>query len=81
MKIAISDMKVCEEMNVRHIKSKEEIIRGSNIVVLDTNLPEKTIKFVARICSEENIKLVVEPVSIEKSKKLKKILERNIWMK
>jgi len=76
MQVAISGMKVCEEITVGYIKSKEKTIRESDIVVVDTNLPEKTIRFVAKICSEENIKLVVEPVSVEKSKKLKSILDK-----
>jgi len=76
MKVAVSDMKSCEEINIRYIKSKEDVIRESKIVVMDTNLPEKSIKYVSKICSEEGIKLVVEPVSVEKSKKLKKVLNR-----
>lgn len=76
MQVAISDMKACEEISVRYIKSKEEIIRESDIVVMDTNLPEKSIKYISKICSEENIKLVVEPVSVEKSKKLMKVLDK-----
>ncbi|MEA1939624.1 MAG: carbohydrate kinase family protein, partial [Candidatus Caldatribacteriota bacterium] len=76
MEVAVSDMKACEEINVRYIKSKEGVIRGSKIVVMDTNLPEKSIKYVSKVCSEEGIKLVVEPVSVEKSKKLRKVLNK-----
>jgi len=76
MKVAVSDMKACKEMTVGYIKSKEKLIRESDIVVIDTNLPEKTIRFLANLCSEGNIKLVVEPVSVEKSKKLKKVLDK-----
>ena len=69
-------MKICEKIDLEYIKSKENIIRKSNIVVMDTNLSEKTIRYIAMICLEEDIKLVVEPVSVEKSKKLKEILDR-----
>jgi len=76
MNVAVSDMEICEEINIRYIKSNEDVIRKGKIVVMDTNLPEKSIRYVSEICSKEGIKLVVEPVSVEKSKKLKKILDK-----
>ena len=76
MEVAVSDMRVCEEVNVRYIKSKEEIIKGSKIVVIDTNISEKSIKYIGDLCSRENIILVAEPVSVEKAKKLKKVLDK-----
>jgi pseudouridine kinase len=76
MEVAVSDMRVCEEANVRYIKSKEEIIKGSKIVVIDTNIPEKSIKYIGELCSREDIILVAEPVSVEKAKKLKKVLDK-----
>jgi len=76
MEVAVSDMRVCEEANVRYVKLKEEIIKGSKIVVIDTNIPEKSIKYIGNICSRDDIILVAEPVSVEKAKKLKKVLDK-----
>ena len=76
MMAAVSDMKICEEINIRYLKSKLDVIKKSQMIVIETNLPEESIKYVSKICAEEEIKLIVEPVSVEKSKKMKKVLDR-----
>ena len=76
MKVAVSDMRICDEININYLKSKESIIRKSQMVVMDTNLPERSIRYISKICVDEGIKLIVEPVSVEKSMKIKRILGR-----
>jgi pseudouridine kinase len=76
MMMAVSDMKVCDEINMSYLKSNENIIRKSHVIVMDTNLPERSIRYISKICVDEGIKLVVEPVSVEKSMKLKRVLDR-----
>ena len=46
MKLALSDMDIMEKMTKEHLDSKAGIIQESSIVVLDTNLPEHTIKYI-----------------------------------
>ena len=80
MVVAVSDMKVSEEINVKYLKSKLDFIRKSQMIVIETNLPEESIKYVSKICAEEGIKLIVDPVSVKKSKKLKKVLNNIDYM-
>nr|WP_263972605.1 carbohydrate kinase family protein [Thermoanaerobacterium thermosaccharolyticum] len=74
MDIAISGMEVLEELNVKYLEKKIDIINNSRIVVIDTNIPESSIEYVVDACARKNIPVLAEPVSIDKSKKLKKVL-------
>jgi len=76
MKVAVSDMKICSKLEVIYVKSLENIIGKSRMVVMDTNLPEDSIRYVCELCSRKGICLIVEPVSVEKSKKLKHLLDK-----
>ena len=46
LKLALSDMGIMEQMTVEHIEAKAAIIAKSAIVLLDTNLSEKIIRFI-----------------------------------
>ena len=46
MKLALADMGILEQMTEEHLERKAEIIRESAIVLLDTNLPERIIRFI-----------------------------------
>ena len=73
---AISDMDILNEIDQKYIENHYQIIRQSSIVVLDTNLTKKTIKYILDIVQKNNLLVVVEPVSIEKAKKLKPHLKQ-----
>jgi len=47
MKLALSDMEILEQMTTEHLERKAGIIKESAIVLLDTNLPERIINFIA----------------------------------
>ncbi|MFW5786674.1 MAG: carbohydrate kinase family protein [Halanaerobiales bacterium] len=72
---AISDMKVLDEITVSYLKKHTDIMRRASVIVLDTNLNKKVIKFVVNIAGEYDIKVVVEPVSIDKSRKIMSLLK------
>ena len=76
MNVAISDMQVLEEITVKYLKSKENIIKNSKIVVIDTNISERSIKYISEVCKREKIMLVADPVSVEKAKKLRKVIDK-----
>jgi pseudouridine kinase len=75
MEVAVSDMRILEEVTVEYLRSKAYLIKESKIVVMDTNIPEQSIEYVVDLCNKLKVPLLIEPVSVEKAKKLRKILD------
>jgi pseudouridine kinase len=50
MEVAVSDMQILEEITVEYLRSKAYLIKGSKIVVMDTNIPEESIEYVVDLC-------------------------------
>jgi pseudouridine kinase len=75
MEVAVSDMQILEEITVEYLRSKAYLIKESKIVVADNNIPEKSIEYVVDLCSKVKVPLLIEPVSVEKARKLRKVLE------
>ncbi|MDO9574832.1 MAG: PfkB family carbohydrate kinase, partial [Candidatus Contubernalis sp.] len=61
-------------ITVEYLRSKAYLIKESKIVVVDTNIPEESIEYVADLCNKVKVPILVEPVSVEKAKKLRGIL-------
>ena len=74
MEIAVSDMQILGEITVEYLRSKAYLIKESKIVVMDTNIPEESIEYVMDLCDKVKVPLLIEPVSVEKGKKLRNIL-------
>jgi pseudouridine kinase len=74
MEAAVSDMKILEEITVEYLRSKAYLIKESKIVVMDTNIPEESIEYAVDLCNKVGVPILVEPVSVEKAKKLRGIL-------
>jgi len=74
LEVAVSDMRILEEVTVDYLRSKAYLIKESKIVVLDTNIPEESIGYVVELCNKVKVPVLIEPVSVEKAKKLRKIL-------
>ncbi|MCK5767989.1 MAG: carbohydrate kinase family protein [Candidatus Atribacteria bacterium] len=77
MEVGVSDMKILEEISLEYLRSKAYLIKESKIVVMDTNIPEESIEYVVDLCNKVKVPVLIEPVSMEKAKKLRKILEGN----
>lgn len=75
MEVAVSDMRILEEVTVDYLRSKAYLIKESKIVVVDTNIPEESIGYVVELCNKVKVPVLIEPVSVEKAKKLRKILD------
>ncbi len=73
--VAMADMNIYEQMTVPFIMQKWPHIARSSMVVLDTNLPEKTLFYITERCKLEGIPVTVDPVSTLKTKKLLKSLD------
>jgi pseudouridine kinase len=75
MEVAVSDMRILEEITPEYLRSKAYLIKESKIVVMDTNVPEQSIEYVVDLCNKVKVPLLIEPVSVEKAKKLRRILD------
>lgn len=81
MEVAVSDMRILEEISLEYLRSKAYIIKKSKIVVMDTNVPEESMEYVVDLCNKVNVPLFIEPVSVEKAKKVRKVLDgRGRWI-
>ena len=74
MEVAVSDMRILEEVTVDYLRSKAYLIKESKVVVMDTNIPEESIEYVVDLCNKVKVPLLIEPVSVEKAKKLRKVM-------
>jgi len=77
MEVAVSDMRILEEVTVDYLRSKAYLIKESKIVVVDTNIPEESIEYVVELCNKVKVPVLIEPVSVEKARKLRKVLDRS----
>lgn len=72
MNLALSDTTALDKMPLSHIVQKESIFNHSEIIVVDPSLPEDLICYIVE--HYKNKKIIVDPVSIGKASKLKKII-------
>lgn len=77
MEVAVSDMQILEEISLEYLRSKAYLIKESKIVIMDTNIPEESIEYVVDLCNKVNVPLLIEPVSAEKARKLRSVLDRS----
>ena len=76
MEVGISDTEIMKRVTPRYLIAKTGIIRKNRMVIIDTNLTTRTINHIASFCRSKNIPLLVDPVSVEKSRKLLGILPK-----
>jgi len=71
MEVAISDMAICDRITPEYLAANKAVLQGAAIVVVDCNVPEETIRYLA-----ENITVPIyaDPVSTHKAKKLLPVL-------
>ncbi|WDV47478.1 winged helix-turn-helix transcriptional regulator [Clostridiaceae bacterium M8S5] len=72
MALALSDMHIMDRMTVDYIKSKSHVLKNSEVIILDTCLPKHVIEYI--LYNYSNKKILLDPVSIKKSKKVKDII-------
>lgn len=71
MALAISDMNIYRHMTPEFISGKMDLLNHSQIVLLDTNIPEETISY---ICKNTKAAVFSDPVSCKKAQKLIPVL-------
>ncbi|NLC40272.1 MAG: winged helix-turn-helix transcriptional regulator [Clostridiaceae bacterium] len=72
MVMAIAQMDIFDRISVEFIKSKEQIIQKSQLLVLDTNIPQKIIEFL--VTTYKNVDYFLDTVSTTKAKKAKHLI-------
>lgn len=73
MQLAVSDMDIYDHLTPQVLQSRRQLLDGSQVVVLDTNLPAETVAWVAENCRAP---IFADPVSTAKAEKLHPVLGR-----
>ena len=73
MALAVSDMEICGSLTPQFLEQKTGLISQADVIVVDTNIPEDSIRWLAENCRQP---LFVDPVSVTKSEKLRSCLGR-----
>lgn len=71
MALAVSDMSICEKLTPDYFEQQLEFLNGAALVILDTNLPQDSLLYIAENCTAP---LFADPVSVAKAEKLRPIL-------
>ena len=68
MSVAVSDMEICHWITPEHLRLHWDAILKSALVIMDANLPEATINYLAKYCKAP---LFAETVSTKKAVRLR----------
>ncbi len=71
---AVNDMRILESLTCEFVKQHKAALDAAKFVVVDCNVRQDVLEYLALHFGE---KLVVEPVSVAKSEKLKALLEKH----
>lgn len=71
MALALSDMEIYEHLTPQVLAQRRKLLDGSQVVILDTNIPESSVAWLAENCPAP---LFADPVSTAKAVKLKPVL-------
>lgn len=71
MALAVSDMEICRCITKDYLAASLNLLQGASAVVVDTNLPEETLGYLAAHCQTP---IFADPVSTGKAPKLLPIL-------
>ena len=71
MALALSDMTICEKITPAYLSNNLTMINNAKLVVVDTNIPQESIEFLAECCTAP---IFVDPVSTVKADKVRSIL-------
>ena len=71
MALAVSDMEIYRHLTPQALAQRHKLLDASQVVVIDTNIPEESIAWLAENCAAP---LFADPVSTAKAVKLKPVL-------
>lgn len=71
MELAVSDMSIYEQITPAYLASHLPFLNNAQLIVIDTNLPEKTIAWITENC---RVPVFADAVSTAKADKLRSVL-------
>lgn len=71
MALAVSDMDIYRHLTPQMLAQRQKLLSASQVIVLDTNLPEESIQYLAQTAS---VPIFADPVSTAKAVKLRSVL-------
>lgn len=71
MALAVSDMDIYRHLTPQVLAARQKLLHASEVVVIDTNLPEESIAYLAETCPAP---IFADPVSTAKAAKLRPVL-------
>ena len=73
MALAISDMEVCKKITPAYLASNLALLQNAQVVVVDTNIPEESLIYLAENCTAP---IFCDTVSTTKAEKIRPILHK-----
>ena len=73
MSVALSDMEVCKKITPAYLASNLTMLQNARVVVVDTNIPEESLRYLAENCKAP---LFCDPVSTAKAGKILPVLDK-----
>lgn len=73
MALAVSDMRVCDQITPAYLAANLTLLQNAQVVVADANIPQESLVYLAENLT---VPLFVDPVSTTKAEKLRPILSR-----
>ena len=73
MLLAVSDMDIYRHLTPQLLSQRQKLLSGSQVLVIDTNIPAESIAYLAENCP---VPIFADPVSTAKAVKLQPVLGR-----
>ena len=73
MALAVSDMEVCKRITPAYLASNLALLQNAQVVVVDTNIPEESLIYLAENCTAP---IFCDTVSTKKAEKIRPILHK-----
>ncbi|WP_343034987.1 carbohydrate kinase family protein [Sporosarcina jiandibaonis] len=80
LSIALADMDIFEEITPALLEKNSDLLKLAKCIVVDLNCPGETIEYLCSFASENNIPLIIIPVSSPKMKRLPMDLSAVSWL-
>ncbi|MBL8709406.1 MAG: carbohydrate kinase family protein [Rhodospirillaceae bacterium] len=76
--IAVSDMRLIDNLKPRDITRHATALRGARLLVADCNLPPACLAALARLAVRAKVPLLIDPVSVPKARRLAALLRSGL---
>lgn len=80
MQLALADMAICDAMTPDWLRSFQSVLKQARLVVLDLNLPQATVAQLLTFAKQEQLEVVIIPVSSPKMAHLPRELSGVTWL-